>query len=140
LPITGELQEAASKYGRKYGWLSGPSRSRAPDTISNSLCRTSSASPIYSRLAGYEDTNDAEQLAEDPTFRILAARERRETGVALTSALNWFATDVLAEERNYEGLGRLNTALIEHTATRSPTRRVILDIDSDRARIYVRSE
>src|SRR5262249_61770907 len=27
---------------------------------------------IYSRLAGYEDTNDAERLAEDPTFRMLA--------------------------------------------------------------------
>ena len=100
MPITGELQEAASKYGRKYGWLSGPSRSGAPDTISNSLCRTSSASPIYSRLAGYEDTNDAERLAEDPTLRILGARERRETGVALTSELHWFETDVLAEERN----------------------------------------
>src|SRR5437667_7638129 len=37
---------------------------------------------IYSRLAGYEDTNDAERLAEDPTFRMLAARERRETSVA----------------------------------------------------------
>src|SRR6267142_3602885 len=34
---------------------------------------------IYSRLAGYEDTNDAERLAEDPTFRMLASRERRET-------------------------------------------------------------
>jgi hypothetical protein len=32
---------------------------------------------IYSRLAGYEDTNDAEQLAEDPTFRMLGSRERR---------------------------------------------------------------
>jgi hypothetical protein len=32
---------------------------------------------IYSRLAGYEDTNDAERLAEDPTFRMLASRERR---------------------------------------------------------------
>ena len=40
---------------------------------------------IYSRLAGYEDTNDAERLAEDPTFRMLASRERRETSVALTS-------------------------------------------------------
>jgi hypothetical protein len=29
---------------------------------------------IYSRLAGYEDTNDAERLAEDPTFRMLARR------------------------------------------------------------------
>src|ERR1700738_962272 len=32
---------------------------------------------IYSRLAGYEDTNDAERLAEDPTFRMLASRARR---------------------------------------------------------------
>jgi len=85
---------------------------------------------IYSCLAGYEDTNDAERLAEDPTFRMLASRERRETSVALTSTLHWFETDVLAEERNGQGLARLNTALIQHAATRSPTRRVTLDIDS----------
>jgi Transposase DDE domain group 1 len=91
---------------------------------------------IYSRLAGYEDTNDAERLAEDPTFRMLASRERRETSVALTSTLHWFETDVLAEEQNYEGLGHLNTALIEHTATRSPTRRVILDIDSAESPVH----
>ena len=58
---------------------------------------------IYSRLAGYEDTNDAERLAEDPTFRMLASRERWETSVALTSTLHWFGTDVLVEERNYQG-------------------------------------
>src|SRR5437870_491859 len=28
---------------------------------------------IYSRLAEYEDTNDAERLAEDPMFRMLAS-------------------------------------------------------------------
>src|SRR6266566_3221601 len=39
---------------------------------------------IYSRLADYEDTNDAERLAEDPAFRMLASGERRETSVALT--------------------------------------------------------
>jgi hypothetical protein len=54
-------------------------------------------------LAGYEDTNDAERLAEDPTFRMLASRERREASVALTSTLHWFETEVLAEERNYQG-------------------------------------
>src|SRR5712692_8336537 len=91
---------------------------------------------IYSRLAGYEDTNDAERLAEDPTFRMLASRKRRETSIALTSTLHWFETEVLAEERNYEGIGRLNTALIEHAATRSPTRRVILDIDSSESPVY----
>jgi hypothetical protein len=47
---------------------------------------------VYSRLASYEDTNDAERLAEDPAFRMLASRERRETSVALTSTLHWFET------------------------------------------------
>lgn len=40
---------------------------------------------VYSRLAGSEDINDAERLAEDPAFRMRASRERRETRVALTS-------------------------------------------------------
>jgi hypothetical protein len=85
---------------------------------------------IYSRLAGYEDTNDAERLAEDLTFRMLASRERREISVALTSTLHWFETEVLAEEPNYQGLARRNTDLVQHAAARLLTRRLILDIDS----------
>ncbi len=81
---------------------------------------------IYSRLAGYEDTNDAERLAEDPAFRMLASRERRETSVALTSTLHWFETEVLAEEGNYQGLARLNTEFVQHEAVRPPTQRVTL--------------
>src|SRR5438132_136795 len=91
---------------------------------------------IYSRLAGYEDTNDAERLAEDPTFRMLASRERRETSVALTSTLHWFETDVLTEERNYQGLARLNTALIQHASARSSNLRVTLDIDSSESPVH----
>ena len=87
-------------------------------------------------LAGYEDTNDAERLAEDPTFRMLASRERRETSVALTSTLHWFETEVLAEERNYQGLARLNTALIQHAVTRSAPQRVTLDIDSSESPVH----
>src|SRR5438552_3305957 len=91
---------------------------------------------IYSRLAGYEDTNDAERLVEDPTFRMLASRERRDTSVALTSTLHWFETDVLTEEQNYQGLARLNTALIQHAAARSSNRRVTLDIDSSESPVH----
>ena len=29
---------------------------------------------VYSRLAGYEDLNDAERLAADPTFRLISSR------------------------------------------------------------------
>jgi hypothetical protein len=91
---------------------------------------------IYSRLAGYEDTNDAERLAEDPTFRMLASRERRETSVALTSTLHWFETDVLAEERNYQGLAQVNADLVQHAAARSLSRRVVLDIDSSESPVH----
>jgi hypothetical protein len=28
---------------------------------------------IYSRLAGYEDLNDAERLSQDPTFRLIGS-------------------------------------------------------------------
>lgn len=91
---------------------------------------------IYSRLAGYEDTNDAERLAQDPTFRMLASRERRETSVALTSTLHWFETEVLADEQNYHGLTRLNADLIRHAAARSPSRRVTLDIDSSESPVH----
>src|SRR5205809_6055335 len=55
---------------------------------------------IYSRLAGYEHTNDAERLAEDPGSRMLASRERRETSVPLASTLHLFETDVLTQQRN----------------------------------------
>jgi hypothetical protein len=90
-------------------------------------------------LAGYEDTNDAERLAEDPAFRMLASRERRETSVALTSTLHWFETEVLAEERNYQGLARLNTDLVQHEAARPLARRLILDIDSSESPVAIQS-
>src|SRR2546428_4346085 len=47
---------------------------------------------IYSRLAGYEDTNDAERLAQDPTFRMLASRERRGAHLGADSTLHLVRT------------------------------------------------
>src|SRR5262245_43704126 len=67
---------------------------------------------------------------------MLASRERRETSVALTSTLHWFETDVLTEERNYQGLTRLNADLVHHAAARSPSRRVVLDIDSSESPVH----
>ena len=30
---------------------------------------------VYSRLAGYEDLNDAERLSQDPTFRLISSEK-----------------------------------------------------------------
>jgi hypothetical protein len=35
---------------------------------------------IYSRLAGYEDVNDAERLSQDPVFRLIASWKILERG------------------------------------------------------------
>jgi hypothetical protein len=39
---------------------------------------------VYSRIAGYEDVNDAERLAQDPTFRLIGSERIWERGAALT--------------------------------------------------------
>jgi len=40
---------------------------------------------IYSRLAGYEDVNDAARLSQDPTFRLSGSRKIWERGAANSS-------------------------------------------------------
>jgi Transposase DDE domain group 1 len=42
---------------------------------------------VYSRLAGYEDLNDAARVAADPTFRLIGSKKNWDRGGALTSRL-----------------------------------------------------
>jgi hypothetical protein len=61
--------------------------------------------PVYSRMAGYEDVNDAERLSQDPTFRLIGSEKIWDRGAALTSRLQTFETEMLAEEENFGRLG-----------------------------------
>ena len=54
---------------------------------------------VYSRLAGYEDTNDAERLAVDPAMRAVGGR-RSEKPAASTNTLSCFETQILSEPDN----------------------------------------
>src|ERR1019366_378477 len=38
---------------------------------------------VYSRIAGYEDVNDAERVSQDPTFRFIGSEKIWERGAAL---------------------------------------------------------
>ena len=67
---------------------------------------------VYSRLAGYEDVNDAERLAQDPTFRLMGSERIWERGAALTSRLQSFETELLTQEENLSGLAAINRELI----------------------------
>ena len=55
---------------------------------------------VYSRLAGYEDVNDAERLAQDPSFRLIGSEEIWDCGAALPSRLQSFEAQMLAEDGN----------------------------------------
>jgi hypothetical protein len=72
---------------------------------------------VYSRLAGYEDVNDAERLSQDPTFRLIGTEKVWDRGAALTSRLQTFETGLLAEKENFAGLERLNRELIGRAET-----------------------
>src|SRR5437016_1174105 len=61
---------------------------------------------VYSRLAGYEDVNDAERLSHDPTFRLVGSEKIWERGAALTSRLQTFETEMLAEEENFAAFAK----------------------------------
>ena len=67
---------------------------------------------VYSRLAGYEDVNDAERLSQDPAFRLIGSKKVWERGGALTSRLQSFETELLTQEENLAGLAALNRELV----------------------------
>ena len=58
---------------------------------------------LYSRLAGYEDTNDAERLAVDPAMRQVVGGRATERTAASTSQMGRFETEVLTQPKNSEG-------------------------------------
>src|SRR3989441_1961105 len=101
---------------------------------------TCCANPVYSRLAGYEDLNDAQRLSQDPTFRLIGSEKIWDRGAALTSRLQTFETEMLAEEENLAGLARLNRALIGRGGTMDSDYRTILDMDSTEIPVYGEQE
>ena len=96
---------------------------------------------VYSRLAGYEDTNDAERLADDPTMRVVVGRRGGpERPAASTNTMSRFETEVLTQDGNVEGLGRLNAKWVDGAMSRTAHRRVILDMDSSESPVHGEQE
>ena len=95
---------------------------------------------VYSRLAGYEDLNDAARLSQDPTFRLIGSRKIWERGAALTSRLQSFETELLTQPENFAGLARLNRELVGEAETLNSFHRVVLDMDSTEIPVYGQQE
>jgi len=59
---------------------------------------------VFSRLAGYEDTNDADLLSVDPTMRFMVGGRATERNAASISQMGRFETEMLTQPENLAAL------------------------------------
>jgi len=95
---------------------------------------------IYSRLAGYEDTNDAERLSVDPTMRHVVGGRAKAKQAASTSQMGRFETEVLTQPKNLSALMDLSGTWIDAIRHRKAVREIILDMDSSVSETYGQQE
>jgi len=95
---------------------------------------------VYSRLAGYPDTNDADRLARDPTMRLVVSRRASDRQAAARNTVGRFETEILSTEGNREGLAALNAAWVSAAMAHTKTQRLILDLDSSESPVHGQQE
>jgi hypothetical protein len=95
---------------------------------------------IYSRLAGYDDTNDADRLAQDPAMRVVVDWGGSDRNAASANTMSRFETDTLTQEHNLKGLASMNAQWVKSAMAHTPHRRVILDLDSSESPVHGHQE
>jgi Transposase DDE domain group 1 len=95
---------------------------------------------IYSRLAGYDDTNDADRLSQDPAMRVVVGWKGSDRKAASTSEMSRFETELLTQKDNPEALEQLNVAWVKSALANTTHKRVILDIDSSESPVHGQQE
>jgi len=97
---------------------------------------------IYSRLAGYEDVNDAERLCVDPTIRHLVGGRAAlpEKRAASSSEVGRFETAILSTNGNLTALIHLSGRWIDQVQKQKPLQELILDLDSSVNETYGKQE
>jgi len=95
---------------------------------------------VYSRLAGYDDTNDADRLSQDPAMRVVVGWKDPDRKAASASEMGRFETELLTHEDNLNGLERLNVEWVKRAVAKTVRKRVILDIDSSESPVHGKQE
>jgi len=95
---------------------------------------------VLGRLAGYEDTNDADRLRVDPAMRHAVGGRARELLGASTSEMSRFETELLACRENILSLMDLCGRWIDKTNERTELKELVLDLDSSESPTYGRQQ
>src|ERR1700716_2957724 len=85
---------------------------------------------VFSRLAGYEDVNDAERLRHDPAMRWIVGGRAAQGRAASPSQMGRFETQWLAAPANLSALSDLSGQWIDIVHGRRPPKGIVLDMDS----------
>ena len=91
---------------------------------------------VYSRLAGYEDVNDAEKLRNDPALRAVLSERALEKGGAAEKTIGRFETEILTQNGNLEKMDEMIFKSIEKVDTVREVKEIILDLDSSESPVY----
>ena len=63
---------------------------------------------IYSRLAGYENVNDAQRLSVDPVMRAITGKKDKVKQAASANTMGRFETEILTQQENLRNLSYIN--------------------------------
>ena len=91
---------------------------------------------IYSRLAGYDDVNDAELLSVDPVMRVITGKKDTGKQAASTNTMGRFETDILTQHENLRNLSDINSNWVQKAMKETQHKRIILDMDSSVSQVH----
>ena len=91
---------------------------------------------IFSRLAGYEDLNDADRLRSDPALRTVVGGRARDQTAASTSEIARFETETLPSKLNLHQLMDLSGRWIDRAHQHRKLTRLVRDMDSSVSETY----
>jgi hypothetical protein len=91
---------------------------------------------LFSRLAGYEDLNDAQRLRVDPAPRTMVGGRARDKTAASTSEIARFETETLTTRENLNRLMDLPGEWIDRAHRHRQLTRIVLDMDSSVSETY----
>jgi DDE family transposase len=91
---------------------------------------------VFSRLAGYEDVNDADRLCRDPVMCQLVGGRAVKNGAASASALGRFETEMLTQPENLAALADLPGRWIDTVHGQRPPKVITLDMDSSESPVH----
>ena len=95
---------------------------------------------VYSRLAGYEDVNDAHRLSVDPTMRRITGKKLDDKNAASANTMGRFETQMLSVADNLQALSKVNGRWVERALQKTTHRRIILDMDSSASPVHGEQE